>query len=95
MLYILDSPIYPSDEAGEQMIQEQRKSFAGLVGNALPERRGKGYLTEPMLQEMKMMHRSEVLLPSYGLRWRLRPIVARALGRRQPASFKIIAFHKD
>lgn len=95
LLYIIDSPIYRSEEAGEKMIQEQRESFAALLGGVLPERRGKGFLTESMLSEMSVRYRTDVLHPAYGPRWAMRPALARLLGRREPASFRIIAFHKD
>ncbi len=95
VLYILDSPIYSSIEAGEQMIQEQKRSHAALLGTDMPERRARGYLTESAVREMESKYRTEVIVPSYGLRWRLRPAVASVLGRREPASFRIIAVHKD
>jgi SAM-dependent methyltransferase len=94
-LYILDSPVYRSVEAGMQMVRERDARFTRKLGIPPPERGAGGFLTIDAIRDMGERHRLELLAPGYGLRWQLRPLVARLLGRREPALFQILVIHKE
>lgn len=89
---VIDSPVYRSDLAGRQMVEERRSAFLrdhGLASDSIPCR---GYLTFDELAGLARslglewrMHR-----PFYGLRWSLRPLLARVRGRREPATFLVL-----
>lgn len=86
-LVIMDSPIYQDRASGEQMLRENREAFRrrfGRSGDALPMR---GYLT---WRELHNLANWKYIEPNYGLRWRLRPVIAKLLGRREPARFGLL-----
>jgi SAM-dependent methyltransferase len=91
-LVILDSPVYQDAASGAQMVRERESQFQerfGFPSNALPS---ENYLTYGRLNELAAaLHlRWQILTPFYDLRWTLKPLVARLLGRREPAKFHLI-----
>jgi ubiquinone/menaquinone biosynthesis C-methylase UbiE len=89
---ILDSPIYRDASSGSQMVQERQALFTrrfGFPSNALPSQ---NFLTSQCLKDLsdQLGLKWMVLSPFYGLRWALRPVKARILGRREPAQFRIL-----
>jgi ubiquinone/menaquinone biosynthesis C-methylase UbiE/uncharacterized protein YbaR (Trm112 family) len=91
-LVIIDSPIYHRPDSGRQMVAERESEFIqrfGFPSNAL---RNENYLTYERLEDLKKKLNLtwKFLTPNYGLRWKLRPIKARLLGKREPASFQIV-----
>jgi SAM-dependent methyltransferase len=91
-LVIMDSPLYWSDASGEQMVRERRAAFTrrfGLTSDSIPSLE---YLTAGILQELARMFQLawQIEKPWYGLRWALRPVKARLLGRREPSKFFLI-----
>jgi SAM-dependent methyltransferase len=95
ILYILDSPFYTEAEAGEQMIREWNRGLMTRFNRQISEPRPNGYLTLNMLKELHSRYRMECITPAYGVRWALRPYIARLLLRREPATFRIVAFYKE
>jgi SAM-dependent methyltransferase len=95
ILYILDSPFYTYAEGGEEMIQEWNRGFMRRFNRQVSEPGPKGYLTLNMLKELNTRYRVECITPAYGLRWALRPYIARFLRRREPATFRIAAIYKE
>lgn len=91
-LVILDSPVYRDAASGAQMVREREAQFEqryGFPSNALAS---ENYLTYVRLHELEreLGLSWQLLTPAYGLRWALRPLKARLLGRREPASFHVI-----
>jgi SAM-dependent methyltransferase len=89
---ILDSPIYRSADSGAQMVREREAAFTqayGFPSNALLS---ENYLTEQRLKDLAEMLGLQwtFIRPFYGWRWRLRPLKARLLRRREPARFAVI-----
>jgi SAM-dependent methyltransferase len=89
---ILDSPIYRDGSSGSRMVQEREAHFTrrfGFPSNALPSQ---NFLTIQCLKELseQLGLKWQALTPFYGLRWALRPIKARLLGRREPAQFRLL-----
>ncbi len=94
VLYIMDTPVYRNPDSGLEMLRERRRTLASLVTDPPGGRIG-SFLTHSMLRNIQKMYRTEVLVPRYGVRWNLRPALARLLGKREPASFMIVVVQKD
>ncbi|MFO7539715.1 MAG: class I SAM-dependent methyltransferase [Chloroflexota bacterium] len=91
-LVIMDSPLYRDGRSGQQMVQEREEAFAGthgFRGNALPH---ENYLTYERLAQLAaaLPLRWTFIQPWYGLRWAMRPWLARLRGHREPAAFQLI-----
>ncbi len=89
-LYILDSPIYNNVESGESMVKERIESFTRDRSGAVPKESAGSYLTFEGLDQLKAFCVVDMIIPSYGLLWSLRPFIARLRGRRRPATFALI-----
>jgi SAM-dependent methyltransferase len=92
MVVILDTPIYRDGRSGEAMVQERQAQFRaryGFPSDALPS---ENYLTYRRLHELgdRAGVRWRVVSADYGLRWAIRPWVARLRRRREPAAFRMI-----
>jgi SAM-dependent methyltransferase len=88
---IADSPWYKHEESGQKMLQERRSVFEkkfGTPSNTIPSRE---YLTDDLLHalERRLGINWRVYHPSYGLRWALRPLVAKFRRKREPSRFRI------
>ena len=92
-LYILDSPLYDDAESGRSMVRERRDNVRIHHHVQIPEEHGGNFLTLATVNRLRETYRLEVLLPRYGIRWRLRPFIARLLRRREPATFAMLVIH--
>jgi SAM-dependent methyltransferase len=81
-LVILDSPIYEDAESGRAMRRERGH-------DTTPQ---EGFLTYDRLRSLEPAQGLSLHLvsPWYGVRWWLRPLVARVRGTREPAQFRLI-----
>ncbi len=88
---IADTAWYSRDESGRQMLSERRKAFTAQYGFASDAVPSLEYLTDERLAalEQRLGLRWQVHTPFYGLRWAMRPWVARLRGRREPSRFRI------
>jgi SAM-dependent methyltransferase len=91
-LVIMDSPIYRDPSSGVAMVREREDAFErayGFRGNAIDT---EGFLTVDRLGELgrEAALRWEIFEPWYGVRWWLKPWVARLRGLREPARHKLI-----
>jgi SAM-dependent methyltransferase len=91
-IVVMDTPIYKDPASGQAMVREREEAFEkehGLRANAIAT---EGFLTYGELEALG--HRFallwELVEPWYGVRWWLKPPIARLLGRREPARFKLI-----
>lgn len=89
-ILIVDSPTYNKPGSGEAMRSERRVQFQaefGMRGDALPT---SDYLTPMVLDDLSRLGiRWKRHLAWYGMRWWLRPWVARLKRRREPSQFYI------
>jgi SAM-dependent methyltransferase/uncharacterized C2H2 Zn-finger protein len=87
-ILIVDSPTYSSAQSGEAMRRERQRHFHerfGRRGNALPINE---YLTPEILNNVSHLGiRWNRHLAWYGVRWWLRPWIARLKRRREPSQF--------
>jgi len=91
-LVVLDSPIYRDSESGALMVREREAQFTRQFGFASNSLASENYFTYARLEELgrALSLAWRFITPFCGLRWRLRPVLARLLGRREPASFHVI-----
>ncbi len=97
LLAVLDSPVYADPASGAQMVQERKNDFLkkyDFASDALPS---ENYLTYRRVHELAagLGMGVQLITPSYGLSWRLRPLKARLLQRREPAKFHLILFSRS
>ncbi len=93
-LVVMDSPLYDSAASGRAMVREREEAFAREHGMS-PAPVGyatEGFLTRDAIDATAAKLRVAWTFhdPWYGLKWWLRPLVARASGRREPARFALI-----
>jgi SAM-dependent methyltransferase len=86
-LVIMDSPVYYSRESGEQMVAERKAQFEARYGFASDSLQSENYLTHRRMNALgeKFGVRWKHIRPFYGLRWAIRPWLARLRGKREPA----------
>ena len=93
LVIIADTPWYSRDESGRKMLSERRTHFTaryGFASDAIPSRE---YLTDQDLDLLRDRFAIEWKLytPYYGVRWLLRPLLAKLRRRREPSRFRIYA----
>ena len=90
-IVIADSPWYRNEESGQQMLAERRQAFARRYGFASDSIHTLEYLTDARLRDLARHFELDwqVHRPYYGIRWNLRPVLARLKKKRQPSEFRI------
>jgi SAM-dependent methyltransferase len=93
---ILDTPIYRDPSSGASMMRDLSRAHARLDGGAPGCEAGRpseGFVTYQRLATLEELLGVRWTLhePWYGLRWWLKPWIARVRGQREPARFKLVA----
>jgi SAM-dependent methyltransferase len=86
---IMDSPVYHDAGSGVKMLEERREHFLARYGFASDSIASEGFLTYARMGGLGRalgIHWLHVR-PFYGLRWAIRPWLARLRGGREPAEF--------
>jgi SAM-dependent methyltransferase len=88
---IADSPWYPDEQSGLAMLEERRALFIKRYGFPSDELKSREYLTDERLKEIERWFRVRFQIhePYYGLRWHMRPLLARLRRARKPSRFRI------
>jgi SAM-dependent methyltransferase len=91
MLVISDTPWYSREGSGRQMVAERHAAFLRRYGIASDSVQSLGFLTDDRLRalEERLAIQWTVHSPWYGLKWALRPVVARLRRKREPSRFRI------
>jgi hypothetical protein len=78
------------------MLAERREAFLRRHGTAADAIASLGYLTDERLRQLAdaLSIRWDVRRPWYGLRWALRPLIAKLRGRREPSRFRLYMARK-
>jgi SAM-dependent methyltransferase len=97
MVVIADSPWYSRQLSGERMLAERRSQFFDRFGTFSNSIRSQEFLTDERLRhlELSLGIRWERHMPFYGVRWSLRPWLARLQKKREPATFRIYTTTKN
>ena len=97
MAVICDTAWYSQEDSGKEMVRERHACFQQRYGNASDSIQSMEFLTPERLRalEDQLSIRWTVSSPWYGLKWAIRPLVARLLGRREPSRFRIYSARKD
>lgn len=90
-LIIADTPWYKRDASGQQMLAERRREFSQRFGFPSDAIASLEYLTDSRLRmlEREFALRWITYSPFYGLRWAMRPLLAKLKGKREPSRFRI------
>ena len=96
VVVISDTPWYRRDESGRQMVIERRAKFLAQYGSASDSLESLEYLTDERLQALadRAAIAWAIHTPQYGLRWKLRPLIAKLRNRREPSQFRIYVARK-
>jgi SAM-dependent methyltransferase len=88
---IADTPWYSRAESGEQMVAERHAQFSERFGFPSDGLASLEYLTDDRLEALERWFglKWEVHKPDYGVRWAMRPWIAKFKGRREPSQFRI------
>jgi SAM-dependent methyltransferase len=86
---VMDSPVYHDAGSGVKMLEERRAQFLARHGFASDSIASEGFLTYARMDGFgrALGIRWRHVRPFYGLRWALRPWLARLRGGREPAAF--------
>lgn len=97
VVIISDTPWYSREESGRQMVSERHAAFLKNYGTASDSVRSLEFLTDERLRtlEEQLSIKWTVYSPRYGLKWAMRPLLARLRHRREPSRFRIYAARKD
>jgi SAM-dependent methyltransferase len=89
-LVIMDSPLYRDGSSGASMVRERDDEFQRRYG--LRGARAEGFLTHERLAGLRTQLGLawDLVEPWYGVRWWLKPWVAKVRGLREPARFTLI-----
>ena len=79
------------------MVAERHAAFLQKYGTASDSIRSLEFLTDERLRvlEEQLSIKWTAFSPRYGLKWAMRPLIARLRGRREPSRFRIYAARKD
>ena len=96
MVIVSDTPWYSRDESGRQMLAERRALFLKKYETSSHSIASQEYLTDERLRamELSLSIRWELHSPNYGLKWAMRPLVAKWRRRREPSRFRIYVARK-
>jgi SAM-dependent methyltransferase len=88
---IADTPWYSDERSGQLMLEERRVSFTRRYGFPSDELRSLEYLTDKRLEDLEKRFGIQFQKhePYYGIRWQMRPLLARLRHARKPSRFKI------
>lgn len=88
---IADTPWYGDEWSGLRMLEERRALFIERYGFPSDELKSLEYLTDQRLGAMERRFHIQwhALRPFYGMRWHMRPLLARLRRTRKPSRFRI------
>jgi SAM-dependent methyltransferase len=91
-LVVLETPVYQRESSGLDMVRERRQAFLKRYHTASDSIASLQFLTWPAIAALgsELALEWRIIRPWYGLRWALRPVVARLRRRREPSNFPIL-----
>lgn len=91
IVIVSDTPWYRSEQSGRQMVAARQGAFRDRFHTASDSIKSLEYLTDERLHALAdaLSIRWTIHRPWYGLRWAIRPWIAKLRGRREPSRFRI------
>ena len=88
---VADTPWYSDEQSGVRMLEERRALFIRRYGFPSDDLKSLEYLTDERLARLEAIFgiHWQVHRPYYGLRWQLRPWLAKIRHKRAPSQFRI------
>jgi SAM-dependent methyltransferase len=92
LLVVLETPVYRDESSGRRMVEERQAMFRKRYGTSSDSLPSLNYLTWGSIEQLgeRLQLRWSVQYPWYGLRWALRPCLARLRRRREPSRFPVL-----
>ena len=89
LVIIMDSPVYHDEASGRAMLEERKQQFLARYGFASDAIQSEGFLTYDRMKRLgeELNVKWQHIVPNYGWKWKIRSLVARLRGRREPAQF--------
>jgi SAM-dependent methyltransferase len=96
VVIISDTPWYAHVGSGERMVAERQELFLTKYGTASNTIISQEFLTDERLHELErqLSIRWETYQPRFGLKWAMRPWLAKIRGKREPSRFRIYVAKK-
>ena len=93
LVVIADTPWYAEEESGRAMVEQKHADFTTRYGFPSNSLASLEYLTDARLQQLSERFGIQwrIHTPYYGMRWAMRPLLARLHGSRTPSLFRIYA----
>jgi len=93
LVLIADTPWYSDELNGRRMLEERRALFVKRFGFPSDELNSLEYLTDQRLDDLgkRFYLHWQIHEPYYGIRWQMRPLLAKLQRRRTPSRFRIYA----
>jgi SAM-dependent methyltransferase len=90
---IADTPWYSDEQSGRRMLEERRAFFVKRFGFPSDELKSLEYLTDQRLDDLRKRFyiQWQIHEPYYGMRWQMRPLLAKLRSKRKPSRFRIYA----
>jgi len=91
LVVIADTPWYAEEKSGKAMVEQKHADFMARYGFPSNSIANLEYLTDSRLQALSEHFdiRWRIHTPYYGVRWTMRPFLARWHGKRTPSRFHI------
>ncbi len=91
-LVVLETPVYKLESSGRRMVAERHELFLKRYGTRSDSVSSLEYLTWPAVAELgrTLDLKWQIMRPWYGLRWALRPWIARMKSKREPSQFPVL-----
>jgi SAM-dependent methyltransferase len=91
IVIICDTPWYSRESSGRTMVEERQAAFRKRFGTASDSIHSLEYVTDQRLRELEVALgiRWQTHTPWYGLKWAMRPWIARLQRRREPSQFRM------
>jgi SAM-dependent methyltransferase len=96
MVIVSNTPWYSNDVSGKKMVDERQASFLRNYGTSSASIESLEYLTDERLKylECRLKIRWNAYTPNLGVKWALRPLLAKLRNRREPSRFCIYVTRK-
>jgi len=90
-IVVADTAWYSSEASGARMVAERQAAFLARFGTESNSIHSLEFLTDHRLNALEQCFglKWQVYTPFYGMRWAMRPILAKLRGKREPSKFRI------